>query len=112
MSCMHFKMLFFQCCVKGVHCVRAGAAAVWGLLDKQALENCMGVLIMALAAVMAGTGDLRTFKLMRGKASDSDVLVMRIVSTPGSASMCWCLTTDFCTISLSAAADTIGLNCA
>ena len=46
--------------------VSAGAAAVWGLLDKQALENCMGVIVMALATVMAGTGHLPTFKLLRG----------------------------------------------
>lgn len=40
---------------------------MWGLLDKQALENCMGVVVMALATVMAGTGHLPTFKLLRGE---------------------------------------------
>ena len=46
----------------------AGAAAVWGLLDKQALENCLGVVLLALSLVMAGTGHLKTFKLIRGAA--------------------------------------------
>ena len=36
------------------------------MLDKQALENCMGVVVMSLAVVMAGTGHLPTFKLLRG----------------------------------------------
>ena len=45
----------------------AGAAAVWGLLDKQALENCLGVVLLALSLVMAGTGHVVTFKLIRGR---------------------------------------------
>lgn len=54
----------------------AGAAAVWGRLDKQTLENCMNVIAIALAVVMAGTGDLQTCKLLRGgsPAATSDEL--------------------------------------
>ena len=48
---------------------RAGAAAVWGRLDKQVLENCMDVIALALSLVMAGTGDLETLRLLRGSAT-------------------------------------------
>ena len=39
---------------------------MWGLLDKQALENCLGIVLLSLSLVMAGTGHLVTFKLIRG----------------------------------------------
>ncbi len=39
---------------------------MWGRLDKQALENCMDVIALALSLVMAGTGDLETLRLLRG----------------------------------------------
>ena len=39
---------------------------MWGLLDKQALENCLGVVLLAQSLVLAGTGHLQTFKLIRG----------------------------------------------
>ena len=45
---------------------RAGAAAVWGRLDKQSLENCLNMIVLALSVVMAGTGDLPTCRLLRG----------------------------------------------
>jgi hypothetical protein len=37
-----------------------------GQLDKQALESCLGVCALATSVVMAGTGDLDTFKILRG----------------------------------------------
>lgn len=36
------------------------------MLDKQALEGCLGVVALALGVVMAGTGHLPTLKLLRG----------------------------------------------
>ena len=44
----------------------AGAEATWGRLDKQALEACLDLVALSLAVVMAGTGHLPTFKLLRG----------------------------------------------
>ncbi|KAK9863020.1 hypothetical protein WJX84_009707 [Apatococcus fuscideae] len=43
-----------------------GAEATWGRLDKQALEACLDLVALSLAVVMAGTGHLPTFKLLRG----------------------------------------------
>ena len=48
---------------------RAGAAAVWGKLDKQVLENCMGIVAVALSLVMAGSGHLPTLQLLQGTQS-------------------------------------------
>ena len=53
-----------KCADHSVHC--AGANAVWGRVDKQSLENCMNTIALALSLVMAGTGDLQTFSLLRG----------------------------------------------
>ena len=39
---------------------------MWGRLDKQSLENCLNMIVLALSVVMAGTGDLPTCRLLRG----------------------------------------------
>ena len=39
---------------------------MWGRLDKQSLENCLNMIVLALSVVMAGTGDLLTCRLLRG----------------------------------------------
>jgi len=46
--------------------VGGGAAAAMGCIDKQGLENCVGVTALGLSLVMAGTGHLPTLKLLRG----------------------------------------------
>ena len=53
---------------------------MWGLLDKQALENCLGVVLLALSLVMAGTGHVVTFKLIRGRPPLHQVLDDRFCS--------------------------------
>lgn len=45
---------------------RTGPAAVWGQLDKGALEACLCSVVLALATVMAGSGHLPTLRLIRG----------------------------------------------
>ena len=45
---------------------RTGAGSGVGQVDKQALESCLGVCALALSVVMAGTGDLKTLKILRG----------------------------------------------
>ena len=40
-------------------------------VDKQSLENCMNTIALGLSLVMAGTGDLETFSLLRGKLPSS-----------------------------------------
>ncbi|KAK9796665.1 hypothetical protein WJX73_002436 [Symbiochloris irregularis] len=62
---LHNYVLYFLSAKQRAPDPVSGAAAVWGMLDKQALENCMGVVVMSLAIVMAGTGHLPTFKLLR-----------------------------------------------
>ena len=47
-------------------CSAVGGSAAWGRLDKHSLESCIGVVALALSVVMAGTGHLPTFKLLRG----------------------------------------------
>lgn len=44
----------------------AGGMAVWGRLDKAALEACLCTVALALATVMAGSGHLPTLRLLRG----------------------------------------------
>lgn len=44
----------------------AGTPAVWGRLDRHDLEAAACSSALALAAVMAGTGDLATLRLLRG----------------------------------------------
>ena len=47
--------------------VAAGAATAWGRLDKVALEGCICSIVLALAAIMAGSGHLPTLRLVRGE---------------------------------------------
>ena len=46
----------------------AAGAAVGELVDRPTLETCVCVAATALACVMAGTGDVETFRVLRGRA--------------------------------------------
>ena len=39
------------------------------IINREVLESCAGSVALALSLVMAGTGDLTTFKLLRGMCS-------------------------------------------
>lgn len=45
----------------------AGAAGAAGPVTRDVLEGCVGVVALALAVVMAGSGHLDTLKLLRGE---------------------------------------------
>jgi anaphase-promoting complex subunit 1 len=49
----------------GVGIAVAPAAAGVGKLDKAVIENCISVVLLALALVMAGSGHLPTFRLIQ-----------------------------------------------
>jgi hypothetical protein len=49
----------------GVGIAVAAAAAAVGKLDKAVIENCISVVLLALALVMAGSGHLPTFRLIQ-----------------------------------------------
>lgn len=41
-------------------------------INREVLEGCVSSAVLALSVVMAGTGHLRTFKLLRGEHTDWD----------------------------------------
>ncbi len=45
------------------------SAALYGVIDRLALESCVGLIALSLSVVMAGTGHLPTLKLLRGGAA-------------------------------------------
>ena len=54
-------------------------AAAHGVVDRRALEDCVVAVALALSVVMAGTGHLPTFKLLRGKHSSTFRLPERLL---------------------------------
>ena len=54
----------------------AGRGAIGKLVDRPTLETCVGAAATALGCVMAGTGDLETFRLLRR-------LRLRLDAVPG-----------------------------
>lgn len=48
-------------------CVEATANNTWGNLARASVESCLCIVALGLSLVMAGSGDLQTLKLLRGR---------------------------------------------